>query len=117
MDTNVKYRNIQVFRFSGEFGVFYELGKYDLLYILWDHNINMTHLMGPVCVGYSSGSPGNQIPPYRGQDDLFRALEVELGHINPIRNFLLMQWNLEVQPTSNYSLEMALQVFIRFRSC
>ena len=28
-----------------------------------------------------------------------------------------MWWNLEVQPTSNYSLRMALQVYIKIRSC
>ena len=38
---------------------------------------------------------------------------MELGHVDLIRNFLLMQWNLEVQPTSNYSLRMALQVYFK----
>ena len=47
-----------------------------------------------------------------GQDDIFGALEVELGHIDLIRNISLMQWNLEVQPTSNYSLGMAPQVYL-----
>ena len=47
-----------------------------------------------------------------GQDDLFGALEAELGHNDLIRNILPMQWNLKVQPTSNYSLGMALQVYI-----
>ena len=49
--------------FSGEFGVFYELGQYDLLYTLWDHNMSMKHPMGPACVGYTPGPPENQIPP------------------------------------------------------
>ena len=39
-----------------------------------------------------------------GQDDLFGALEVKFGHSDLIRNILPMQWNMEVQPTSNYSL-------------
>ena len=39
-----------------------------------------------------------------GQDGLFRALDVELDYIDLIRNILLMHWNMEVQPTSNYSL-------------
>ena len=30
---------------------------------------------------------------------------MELDHANLIRNISPMQWNLEVQPTSNYSLE------------
>ena len=38
------------------------------------------------------------------QDDLIIALEVTLGHGDLIRNILSMQWNMEVQPTSNYSL-------------
>ena len=29
---------------------------------------------------------------------------MELGHADLIRNFLLMQWNIEIQHTSNYSL-------------
>ena len=66
---NVTYRKIQVFRFSGEFGVFYELGQYDLLYILWYHNVSMKHPMEPACIWYTSESPENQIPPYVDQDD------------------------------------------------
>ena len=42
-----------------------------------------------------------------GQYDLLGALEVELGHIDLIRNILLMQWNMEVKPTSNYFGEWA----------
>ena len=42
------------------------------------------------------------------QYDLFGALEIELDYANLIRNFLLMQWNMEVQPTSNYSFGIAL---------
>ena len=60
--------------------------------------------MGPACVGFTTGPPGSLIPPYVGQYDLFEALESKLGHTNLIMNFLLMQWNMEVQPTSNYSL-------------
>ena len=63
------------------------------------------------------GHPENQIPSEVGQDDLFETLEVELGHINIISNISFMQWNLEVQPTSNYFIEMALQVYLRIRSC
>ena len=73
--------------------------------------------MGPACVGCTPGPPENQMSPKVGQDDLFGALEVELGHVDLIRNFSLMQWNLEVQPTSNYSLKMALQDYIGIRSC
>ena len=47
------------------------------------------------------------------QDNLFGVLEAKLGHINLIRNILPMQWNMEVQPTSNYFLEMALQVYVK----
>ena len=72
--------------------------------------------MGPGCVGYIPESPKNQIPPYIGQDNLFGALEVELGHADLIRNSSLMQWNMEVLNTSNYSLKMGLQEFIRIRS-
>ena len=71
---------------------------------------------GPACVRYTPGPTENQIPPWVGQNDPFGALEVELGHANLIRNFLLMQWNLEVQPTSNYSLAMALQDYVRIKS-
>ena len=47
---------------------------------------------------------------------LFQALEAELSQVNLIRNFSLMQWNLDIKSTSNYSLEMALQVYIKIRS-
>ena len=58
----------------------------------------MTHPMGPACVGYT---PGLQRIRFHlvGQDDLFGTLEVELGHTDLIRNFLLMQWNMEALPT------------------
>ena len=69
--------------------------------------------MGPACVGYTPGPPENQIPPYIGQDDLFGALEAKLGHIDLIRNISPMQWDMEVQPTSNYSLGMAIQVYVK----
>ena len=78
--------------------------------------MSMKHSVEPACVGYIPGPPENQIPPEVGQDDLFGALEVELGHTDLIRNFSFMQWNLEVQPTSNYSLEMALQDCIGIKS-
>ena len=77
----------------------------------------MKHPMGPVDVGCTPKPPENQIPPYVGQDDLIGALEVKLGHIDLIRNISHMQWNMEVQPTSNCSLEMALQVYTKIRSC
>ena len=38
------------------------------------------------------------MPPYMGQDDLFGALEAELGHNDLIRNISPMLWNLKVQP-------------------
>ena len=44
------------------------------------------------------------MPPEVGQDDLFGALEAELGHNDLIRNISPMQQNLKVQPTSNYSM-------------
>ena len=51
-----------------------------------------------------------------GQDDLFGALEAKLGDSNLIRNISPMQWNMEVQLTSNYFLEMVLQAYIKIRS-
>ena len=77
----------------------------------------MKHPMRPACVEYTPGSQENQIPPYIGQGDLIGALEAELGYIDLIRNFLLIWWNLEIQPTSNYSLGMALHDCIGIRSC
>ena len=38
---------------------------------------------------------------------------MKLGHIDLVRNISPMQWNMEVQPTSNYLLEMTLQVYIK----
>ena len=38
---------------------------------------------------------------------------MELGHVNLIRNISLMWWNLEVQPTSNYSLGMAYRSILK----
>ena len=38
----------------------------------------MVHSLEPACVGYIPRRPENHIPPEVGQDDLFRALEVEL---------------------------------------
>ena len=75
--------------------------------------MSLNHPMGPACIGYTPGPPENQIPPEVGQDDLFGALEAKLGHIDLIRNISPMQWNMEVQPTSDYSLGMALQVYIK----
>ena len=72
--------------------------------------------MGPACGGYTPGPSENQILPLVGQDDLFRALKVELGHIDLIRNISPMQWNMKVQPTSKYFLGMALQVYLEIRS-
>ena len=73
--------------------------------------------MGPACVGYIPGPLKNHMPPYVGQDDLFEALEAALGHADLIRNSSLMQWNMEVQDTSNYSLGMCLHGYIEIRSC
>ena len=75
--------------------------------------MSIQHPMEPADVGYIPGSLENEILPQVGQDDLCVALEVKLSHINLIRNILPMQWNMEVQPTSNYFLEMALQVYIK----
>ena len=77
----------------------------------------MIHLMRLVCVGYTPGPPENQTLPKVGQDDLFGALEAELGHADLIRNSLLMQLSIEVQYTSNYFLRMSLEEYIRIRSC
>ena len=38
---------------------------------------------------------------------------MKLGHVDLIRNILPMHWNMEVQSTSNYSLGMALQVYVK----
>ena len=72
--------------------------------------------MGPACGGYIPGPPRNQIPPLVGQNDLFKALQVKLGHLDLIRNILPMQWNWKVQLTSKYSLEMALHIYLEIRS-
>ena len=56
--------HIGIFRFSGftgEFGVFYELGQYDLLYTLWDRNMSMKHCMAPLCIGCTPEHPENQV--------------------------------------------------------
>ena len=70
----------------------------------------------PAGVGFIPGPPENKMPPELGCYDLFKALEVELGHNDLIRDISLMQWNLKVQLIPNYSLGMALQVYIQFRS-
>ena len=80
------------------------------------HHMSIIHPMGPACVRYIPGPPEDQIPPYVGQDDLFGALEVELGHADLIRNSSHMWWNMEVLDTSNYSLEMGLQEYIEVKS-
>ena len=49
--------------FSGVFGISNELGQYDLLYTLQDHNMSMRHSMGLAGVEYIPESPENQIPP------------------------------------------------------
>ena len=72
--------------------------------------------MEPVCERYISGPPGNQNPPLMGQNDLFRALQAKLDHINLIRNISPMQWNRKVQLTSKYSLGMALHFLSKIRS-
>ena len=68
--------------------------------------------MGPVCSGYISGPPRNQIPPLVGQNDLFKALQMKFGHLDLIRNILPMQWNWKVQLTSKYSLGMDLHIYL-----
>ena len=78
--------------------------------------MSLVQPMEPVCNESISGLSGNQIPPLVGQDDLFEVLQVELGHINLIRNISPMQWNRKVQLTSKYFLEMALQVYLKIRS-
>ena len=70
----------------------------------------------PLGVGFVPGPPENGMPPLLGCYDLFNAWEAELGHSDLIRDILLMQWNLKVQPIPNYSLGMALQVYILIRS-
>ena len=77
----------------------------------------MKHPMEPTDVGYTPGRQENQILPKVGQDDLFGALKAKLGHINLIRNISPMQWNMEVQLTSNYFLGMALHIYIKITSC
>ena len=72
--------------------------------------------MEPACGGYISGPLINQIPHSVGLDDLFEVLQVELGHINLIRNISPIQWNRKVQITSKYSLEMALHVYLKIKS-
>ena len=37
----------------------------------------------------------------------------KLVHVDLISNISPLQWNMEVQPTSNYSLGMALQVYVK----
>ena len=71
---------------------------------------------GRACGGYIPGPPRNQLLPLVGQNDLFEALQVILGHIDLIRNILPMPWNRKVQLTSQYSLRMALQVYLEIRS-
>ena len=72
--------------------------------------------MGPACGGYIPGPLRNQIPPLVGQNDLFKALQAKLGHLDLIRNILPMQWNWKVQLTSKYSLGMALHIYLEIRS-
>ena len=72
--------------------------------------------MGPTCRESTPRPSENQILPKVGQYDLYGALEVELAYINLIRNILPMCWNMEVQPTSKYFLEMALRVYLKIRS-
>ena len=75
--------------------------------------MSMDHPMGPAYVGYTPASTENQILSEVGQDDLFGAFEAKSNYIDLIRNISPMWWNMEVQPTSSYSLGMALQVHIK----
>ena len=77
----------------------------------------MKHPMEPVYAEYNPGPPENQIPPEMGQYDLFGAVQVEFGYTNLIRISSLMQWNMGIQYTSNYSLGMDLEEYIKIRSC
>ena len=78
--------------------------------------MSLVQPMGSACGGYIPGPPRNQIPPLVGQDDIFGALQVELGPVDLIRNISPMWWNRKVQLTSKYSLGMALQVCLEIRS-
>ena len=78
--------------------------------------MNTIYPMEPVGVEFVPGPPENGMPLQLGQYDLFKALEVELGHNDLIRDILHMQWNLKVQHIPNYSLGMALQVYILIKS-
>ena len=72
--------------------------------------------MAPACGGYIPGPPRKQIPPLVGQDDLFKTLQAEIGHIDLISNISPMWWDRKVQLTSKYSLGMALHVYLEIRS-
>ena len=78
--------------------------------------MSLVQPMGPVYGGYIPGPPRNQIPPLVGQNDLFEALQVKLGQVDLIKNISPMQWCRQVQLTSKYSLQMALQVYLEIRS-
>ena len=78
--------------------------------------MSMIHPMGPAYVVYIPRPPENQMPPEVGQDDLFGALEMELGHADLIRISSLIWWYVEVQYMSNYSLGMGVQEYIKIRS-
>ena len=72
--------------------------------------------MGPACGGYIFEPLRNKIPFLVGQDDLLKALQLEIGHIDLISNISPMWWNRKVQLTSKYYLGMALQVYLKIRS-
>ena len=78
--------------------------------------MSMIHPMESAYVEYIP-EPPERLRSKVGQDDLFGALGVELGHADLVRNSSLMQWNMEVLNTTDYSLETGLQEYIRNRSC
>ena len=79
--------------------------------------MSMVHPMRSACVEYICIPTENQMPPQFGQNDLFQVLEVKLGHTDLIRISSLMWWNMEIKYTSNYSVGVGLQEYIRNKSC
>ena len=69
-------------------------------------------LIESVCVEFIPGSLENKMPLNWVAITYLNASEAELDYSYLIRNILLMQWNLKVQVTPNYFLEMALYVYV-----
>ena len=72
--------------------------------------------MDPSGIGFTPESSENGMPPELGHCNLYNAWKAELDHNNLIKNILPMCWSLKVQLIPNYSLEMALQVYVLIRS-